>query len=107
VHFSLLPAYRGAAQVERALMDGVERTGVTIMRMDAGLDTGRRQDAFQRQAGAGAVAGGRGRGNPVAERTLVGLADGVAEGERGRLGSHRERRDGGQQGSRQQRTRKM
>lgn len=40
VHFSLLPAYRGAAPVERALMDGVGRTGVTIMRMDAGLDTG-------------------------------------------------------------------
>ena len=40
VHFSLLPAYRGAAPVERALMDGVEATGVTIMRMDAGLDTG-------------------------------------------------------------------
>jgi methionyl-tRNA formyltransferase len=40
VHFSLLPAYRGAAPVERALMDGVEETGVTIMRMDAGLDTG-------------------------------------------------------------------
>jgi methionyl-tRNA formyltransferase len=40
VHFSLLPAYRGAAPVERALMDGVERTGVTIMFMEAGLDTG-------------------------------------------------------------------
>lgn len=40
VHFSLLPAYRGAAPVERALMDGVEDTGVTIMRMEAGLDTG-------------------------------------------------------------------
>jgi methionyl-tRNA formyltransferase len=40
VHFSLLPAYRGAAPVERALMDGVGETGVTIMRMDAGLDTG-------------------------------------------------------------------
>jgi methionyl-tRNA formyltransferase len=40
VHFSLLPAYRGAAPVERALMDGVTRTGVTVMRMDAGLDTG-------------------------------------------------------------------
>lgn len=40
VHFSLLPAYRGAAPVERALMDGLTRTGVTIMRMDAGLDTG-------------------------------------------------------------------
>jgi methionyl-tRNA formyltransferase len=40
VHFSLLPAYRGAAPVERAIMDGVERTGVTIMFMEAGLDTG-------------------------------------------------------------------
>lgn len=40
VHFSLLPAYRGAAPVERALMDGVTETGVTIMQMDAGLDTG-------------------------------------------------------------------
>lgn len=40
VHFSILPAYRGAAPVERALMDGVTETGVTIMRMDAGMDTG-------------------------------------------------------------------
>ena len=40
VHFSLLPAYRGAAPVERAIMDGVPETGVTIMRMEAGLDTG-------------------------------------------------------------------
>ncbi len=40
VHFSLLPAYRGAAPVERAIMDGVGETGVTIMQMDAGLDTG-------------------------------------------------------------------
>jgi methionyl-tRNA formyltransferase len=40
VHFSLLPAYRGAAPVERAMMDGADETGVTIMLMDAGLDTG-------------------------------------------------------------------
>ncbi len=40
VHFSLLPAYRGAAPVERALMDGVPETGVAIMEMEAGLDTG-------------------------------------------------------------------
>lgn len=40
VHFSLLPAYRGAAPVERAVMDGVDETGVTIMLMEAGLDTG-------------------------------------------------------------------
>lgn len=40
VHYSLLPAYRGAAPVERAIMDGLDETGVTIMQMDAGLDTG-------------------------------------------------------------------
>jgi methionyl-tRNA formyltransferase len=40
VHFSLLPAYRGAAPVERAIMDGRTETGVTIMLMDEGLDTG-------------------------------------------------------------------
>ena len=40
VHASLLPSYRGAAPVQRAIMDGCERTGVTIMHMDAGLDTG-------------------------------------------------------------------
>ncbi len=40
VHASLLPAYRGAAPIQRAVMDGQKESGVTIMRMDAGLDTG-------------------------------------------------------------------
>jgi methionyl-tRNA formyltransferase len=40
VHASLLPKYRGAAPIERAIMEGETRTGVTIMRMDEGLDTG-------------------------------------------------------------------
>ena len=40
VHASLLPKYRGAAPVERAIMNGDTETGVTIMRMDEGLDTG-------------------------------------------------------------------
>tara|TARA_B100000959_G_scaffold17930_1_gene17319 strand:+ start:436 stop:1344 length:909 start_codon:yes stop_codon:yes gene_type:complete len=40
VHGSLLPAYRGAAPIQRALLDGQTGTGVTIMQMDAGLDTG-------------------------------------------------------------------
>lgn len=40
VHASLLPAYRGAAPIERAIMNGEEETGVSIMRMDEGLDTG-------------------------------------------------------------------
>lgn len=40
VHASLLPKYRGAAPIERAILDGEEETGVCIMRMEAGLDTG-------------------------------------------------------------------
>ena len=40
VHASLLPDYRGAAPVTRAILDGRLDTGITIMRMDAGLDTG-------------------------------------------------------------------
>ncbi len=40
VHASLLPAYRGAAPIERAIMAGETETGVSIIRMDEGLDTG-------------------------------------------------------------------
>jgi len=40
VHASLLPAYRGAAPIQRALLDGRGETGITIMRMAPGLDTG-------------------------------------------------------------------
>ncbi len=40
VHASLLPRWRGAAPIERAIMAGDAETGVSIMQMDAGLDTG-------------------------------------------------------------------
>lgn len=40
VHASLLPRWRGAAPIQRALLAGDSETGVTIMAMDAGLDTG-------------------------------------------------------------------
>ena len=40
VHPSLLPRWRGAAPIERAIMAGDERTGVCVMRLDAGLDSG-------------------------------------------------------------------
>ena len=40
LHFSLLPRWRGAAPVSRALMAGDPMTGVTIFRLDEGLDTG-------------------------------------------------------------------
>ena len=40
LHVSLLPKYRGAAPMQRAIMDGERETGVTVMYMDEGLDTG-------------------------------------------------------------------
>lgn len=40
VHGSLLPEYRGAAPMQRAIIDGKEKTGITIMYMAEGLDTG-------------------------------------------------------------------
>jgi methionyl-tRNA formyltransferase len=40
IHASLLPRWRGAAPIQRALLAGDSATGVTIMRMEAGLDTG-------------------------------------------------------------------
>jgi methionyl-tRNA formyltransferase len=40
IHASLLPRWRGAAPIQRAIMAGDEKTGISIMQMDAGLDTG-------------------------------------------------------------------
>lgn len=40
LHASLLPKYRGAAPIQRAIMDGEAETGITTMYMDEGLDTG-------------------------------------------------------------------
>lgn len=40
IHGSLLPAYRGAAPIQRAIIDGKTKSGVTIMQMSEGMDTG-------------------------------------------------------------------
>jgi methionyl-tRNA formyltransferase len=40
VHASLLPRFRGAAPIEHAILNGLEETGVSIMQIDAGMDTG-------------------------------------------------------------------
>ena len=40
IHASLLPKYRGAAPIQQAIIDGEKKTGVTIMQMAAGMDTG-------------------------------------------------------------------
>lgn len=61
VHFSLLPRWRGAAPVQRAILAGDERTGVTVMRMDEGLDTGpivaQREEAIRPDDDAGSLGG--------------------------------------------------
>lgn len=40
IHASLLPKYRGASPIQHAIINGEETTGVTVMQMDAGIDTG-------------------------------------------------------------------
>ncbi len=40
IHASLLPKYRGASPIQHVILDGEEKTGVTVMQMNAGLDTG-------------------------------------------------------------------
>lgn len=40
IHGSVLPEYRGAAPIQRAIIDGKKQTGITIMRTDEGIDTG-------------------------------------------------------------------
>jgi methionyl-tRNA formyltransferase len=52
IHASLLPRWRGAAPIERAILEGDRETGISLMQMDAGLDTG-----------------------PVVERVSIAIAD--------------------------------
>lgn len=40
IHASLLPRYRGASPIQHAIVEGEEKTGITIMQMDEGIDTG-------------------------------------------------------------------
>ena len=70
VHPSLLPRWRGAAPVERAIMAGDERSGVSIMEVTAGLDSG--PVCAQRS-------------EPIAPRGHLRDAGGPAAGDRGRL----------------------
>ncbi len=52
VHASLLPKYRGAAPIQWAIVNGETRTGVTTMRIDAGLDTGPMLERVELEIGA-------------------------------------------------------
>jgi methionyl-tRNA formyltransferase len=83
LHFSLLPELRGASPVQHALLLGLERTGVTTMVMDAGLDTGpvlgQRADEIRPDDDAGSLGERLARvGGELLVATLDGLADGSA-----------------------------
>jgi methionyl-tRNA formyltransferase len=81
VHFSLLPEYRGAAPVERAIMDGRATTGITIMLMDPGMDTGpvvtRREVAIDPAEDSGALTA---RLADIGAPMLVEAVDRLADG---------------------------
>jgi methionyl-tRNA formyltransferase len=84
VHFSLLPAYRGAAPVERAVMDGVAETGVSTMFMEAGLDTGpillvERTPVGEDEEGGALLARLAELGAPLLVRTVDALEAGTLE----------------------------
>ena len=90
LHFSLLPRWRGAAPVERAILDGDAETGVCLMAVEAGLDTGpdlrRGRHADRRRRDGGRAAGPPGR--PSAAR-LLGRAPGRRRGRAARSARRR------------------
>ena len=81
VHFSLLPKLRGAAPVQRAIMEGARATGVTTIRMDAGMDTGpillQAVEPIPHDDDAGTLGG---RLAAVGGRLLVETLDGLERG---------------------------
>ncbi len=82
VHASLLPRWRGAAPIERALLAGDRETGLTVMRMEAGLDTGpmllqERVPIEPHDTGASLRARLADLSAPLLLRALAGLAEGT------------------------------
>jgi methionyl-tRNA formyltransferase len=57
VHASLLPKYRGAAPITWAIVRGERETGITLMKMDAGMDTGDMLEQWRTPIGEGETAG--------------------------------------------------
>jgi len=81
IHASLLPRWRGAAPIQRALLAGDATTGVTIMRMEAGLDTGPVLAARELKIGERETAGSlHERLAPLGGELLVETLDAMADG---------------------------
>ena len=81
LHASLLPKYRGAAPIQRALLNGESKTGLTTMQIDAGLDTGPILEQIELGIGADETAPQLSSrmaetGAPLMLSTLGGLAQG-------------------------------
>jgi len=81
VHPSLLPRWRGAAPIERAIMAGDERTGVSIIRLTEGLDSGPVALAEEVEVGGGDYGDLASRLEPVGARLLIATLDRRAAGE--------------------------
>src|SRR5690606_1105775 len=86
VHASLLPRWRGAAPIQRAIEAGDSQTGITIMRMDAGLDTGDMLakvacDIDPDETGGSLHDKLAALGPPLLLTTLTAIAAGTAQGE--------------------------
>jgi methionyl-tRNA formyltransferase len=80
-HFSLLPRYRGAAPVQRALMDGVMETGVSVFMLEPTVDTGPVVAAERVDVGLNETAGELlERLAPIGARLLVRAIDDLQEG---------------------------
>lgn len=82
LHFSRLPAYRGAAPVQRALMDGVRTIGADVFRLEEGLDTGPVLARLERPVDPGETSGEvladlAERGGPLVLQVLDSLAAGT------------------------------
>lgn len=84
VHFSKLPRWRGAAPVARAILAGDDSTGVDLMQLDAGMDTGpiiarSNTPIGPSETGGTLTARLAGLGAALLARTLPGILDGSAE----------------------------
>jgi methionyl-tRNA formyltransferase len=81
IHASLLPRWRGAAPIQRAVLAGDARTGITIMEMEAGLDTGpmllKREVAIGPEETAGAL---HDRLSELGAAALLAALPGIADG---------------------------
>ena len=83
LHFSLLPELRGAAPVQRAIIEGMKETGVTVFQLDAGMDTGPVfiQQKFQIVPGTTSgelLSNLAALGPELIEKTLVAIESGIA-----------------------------